>query len=211
VAPARDVLAAEAGMDRRTVRQVRRLMRRGRVAPDVPRARLAVALARDAQRRQSNPLLTAFFAALVVGWIWLFVTRLKGGHIDLLTAIWAGAAAWGIYVLWMLWRTRTSAPQAELRSLRFLQEAGEPYRYEAERGPARVPMPALVTSTLVAFAFYDLGFGALTLAMDGKALSVDRVVGHGAVFAAFMTLFNMTLMRRRNNRQALRSTAGQDG
>jgi hypothetical protein len=102
MAPARDVLAAEAGLDRRAVRQARRLVRRGHVAPDVPRARLAVALARDAQRRQPDSLLTAFFAVLIIGWIWFFVARLKGGHIDLLAVFWAGVAAWGVYVLWML-------------------------------------------------------------------------------------------------------------
>lgn len=185
-------------------------MRRGRVAPDVPRARLVVALARDAQRRQSNPLLTAFFAILVIGWLGFFVARLKGGHVDLLAAVWALAAAWGIYTLWVLWRMRTGASQAELRNLSFLREARVPYSYEAEREPARVPRPALVASTLAIFAFYDLAFGALTLAMDGRVLSLGRIVGRGAGFAVLMTLFNMTLMRSRNHRQALRSTIGQD-
>jgi hypothetical protein len=208
MAPAQDVLAAEARVDRRAARQVRRLMRRGGVAQDIPRARLAVALARDAQRRQSGLVLMAFFALLVLGWIWFFVARLREGHIDVLTAIWAGASVWGIYLLWVLWRTRLRAPQAELRNLRFLQEAGEPYR-ETARGPVPVPIPALVTSAFAAFALYDLSFGALTLAMDGSALSVGRVVTRGAVFAAFMTLFNMTLMRSRTTRQALRSNAGQ--
>jgi hypothetical protein len=109
------------------------------------------------------------------------------------------------------WRTRACAPQAELSNLRFLREAGEPYSYDAERKPAQVPLPALVASTLAVFAFYDLAFGALTLAMGERELSVGRVIGHGAVFAVLMTVVNMTLMRSRNDRQALRSTAGQDG
>jgi hypothetical protein len=209
MAPAQDVLAAEAGVDRRTVRQVRRLVRRGAVAQDIPRARLAVALARDAQRRQPGRSLMAFFALLVLGWIWFFMARLREGHVDVLAAIWAALSVWGIYVLWVLWRTQLRARQAELCNLRFLQEVGEPYREET-RGPVLVPIPALVISAFVAFAFYDLGFGALALAMDGSALSVGRVVTHGAFFAAVMTLFNMTLMRSRTTRQALRSTAGQD-
>ncbi len=209
--PAGDVLAAEAGLHRRTVREARSLMRRGRVAPDVPRARLVVALARDAQRRQSNPLLSAFFAVLVIAWLGLFVARLKEGHVDLLAIVWGLAAAWGVYTLWVLWRMRTGAPRAELCNLSFLREVGEPYSHELERAPTRVPTPALVTSTLAIFVFYDLTFGALTLAMDGRGLSLARIAGHGAFFAVLMTLFNLTLMRRRNQRQALRSTVGQDG
>jgi hypothetical protein len=209
--PAPEVLDAEAGLDRRAVRQVRGLVRHGGVASDVPCARLAVALARDAQRRRPEPLLLAFCMVLVVGCVALFAARLNEGHIDLLTAVWGGSAGFGIYGLWLIRRMRTRAPQAELRNLSFLREAGTPYRYEGGREPVRVPVPALVASTLVILVFYDLGYGALTLAMNGRALSIGRVAGHGAGFAVLMTILNMTLMRSRNARQALRSTAGRDG
>lgn len=209
LAPASDVVAALAGMDRRSVRQVRRLVRRGLVAPDAPRARLAVALARDVQRRQSSRLLSMLFAAFVVGLTWFFVRRLAQDHLDLLTLFWGAATAWGIWMVWALWRMRRGAPQAELRNLAFLRDAGEPSPSETECRPTRVPLPAVAASACVAFVYYDLGFGALTLAGDGRALSISRVVGHGALFAALMSAVNLTIMRKRNEQQTLRSTAGQ--
>lgn len=209
LAPASDVVAALAGMDRRTVRQVRRLVRRGLVAPDAPRARLAVALARDFQRRQPGPLLTVFFTAIIVGWGWFFGRRVAGGQFDPLTLLWGATAAWGIWMGWALWRMRRGAPRAELRNLAFLRDAGEPYLLDTECQPAQVPLPAVVASACLVFAFYDLGYGALTLAGNGRTLSISRVVGHGALFAALMTAVNLTVMRKRNEQQTQRSTAGQ--
>jgi hypothetical protein len=202
-------MAAQVGMDRRTVREVRRLVRRGGVAPDVPRARLAVALARAAQRLQPSPALMVFFALLVALSVWLFVSEISRGHVDVLVVVWAGFAVWGVYVLWARWRERDTAPRAELENLRLLEEMGAPYPSDARSEPVRVSSLTVVTSALVVFAFYDLTYGALTLAGDGKPFSVARVIGHGAVFAAFMTFANLTLMRGRHQRLSQRPTAGQ--
>lgn len=111
--PPEEVLAAQEGMDRRTVREVRRLVRRGRLAPDVPRARLAVALARAAQRQHPSPALTLCFAMLVALAAWLSVPHVLRGHIDFIGVVWAGFAVWGVYALWGLWRARDAAPLAE--------------------------------------------------------------------------------------------------
>jgi hypothetical protein len=207
--PSEEIVAAQAGMDRRTVRGVRRLVRRGRVAPDVPRARLAVALARTTQRLQPSPALTVCFALLVALSAWLSVSRGLRGHTDRFAVVWAGVTVWMAYILWALWRSRRAAPRAELENMRLLQEAGTPYPPDAVGAPVRASPLTAVTSAVVIFVFYDLGFGASSLASDGKALSFARVVGHGAFFATFMTLSNLTLMRSRHERLSQGPTAGE--
>lgn len=123
--PSSEVVGAKKGIDQRGVRRARRMMRRGRLAPDPPQARLVVALARESQRQQSGIGLVLFFAALVIAWAWLSVEQLDRGHIPL-GILWAGIAGWGTYALWVIWRERSNASKAELNNLRLLDEAGQP-------------------------------------------------------------------------------------
>jgi hypothetical protein len=95
--------------------------------------------------------------------------------------------------------------------MRFLREAGQAYPDDADWRPVSPPWQAVAIAALLATIFYDLAFGGLTVAMNGGALSVSRVVDKGAFFAVVMTLFNLTLMRGKRTRDAARQTAGQRG
>ncbi|MFI4992105.1 MAG: hypothetical protein ACHQCH_00620 [Solirubrobacterales bacterium] len=206
--PSAELLAAEADLDRRTVREVQRLVRRGGEAPDVVRARFAVAYARDLQRRKAHPLLVAFWLLLLAGFVWQFVSQIDAGHVAL-TIFWGASTAWGVYATIAIWRMRSRAPRAELQNMRVLREAGHPYPDDADSRPVKAPWQAVAVAAIFATLFYDVGFGGLTVATNGEALSPSRVLEKGAAFAVLMTLANLTLMRSKNNKDAARQTAGQ--
>jgi hypothetical protein len=203
-----EVLVARQATDRRGMRDARRLVRQGRAAPDPARARLVVALARESQRQHPGIGLTLFFAVLVVAWASLFVVQVDRGHV-LLAIVWAAATIFGVHSLWVTWRVATNAAQAELNNLQLLEEAGQPYPPDAPAAaPASVSYRHRAISVAVLFVLYDLVFGALSQAMDGKSLSFDAIAQRGAIFAVFMVIANLTVLRGARERRAQRPTAG---
>ncbi len=106
---------------------------------------------------------------------------------------------------------RRAAERAELASLEVLERAGQPYPHDASSTPVRPARVAVVGGALLLLVFYDLSYGALTLALHDRVLTIGDAVGRGAIFAVLMVSFNLTLGRRRNERNAGRSTAGQRG
>jgi uncharacterized membrane protein (DUF485 family) len=203
-APSRELVEAQRGFDRATVRKVRRLVRRGEAAPDPQQARLAVAIAHDMQRRQrlSGTRTMVVFALILVAWAWLAVQQLTGGR-PVLGVMFAVLALWGAYLLARLPVWRRNTDEAE-RLNRELLEGDEPHPETSAGGLARPSRPALAAGVAFALVFYTAGFGALTLAMAGEPLTVGRIVAHGAWFGVAMTVVNLTVMRRRNQRASRR-------
>jgi len=205
--PSGEVLIARQAADRRGMRDARRLVRQGRAAADPARARLVVALARESQRQQPGMGLALFFAVLVIAWAALFVAQADRGHL-LLALVWAAATIFGVRSLWVTWRVATNAAQAELNNLQLLEEAGQPYPPDAPAVQTPVSYGHRAISAAVLFVFYDLVFGALSQAMDGKSLSFDAIAQRGAIFAVFMVIANLTVLRGLRERRAQRPTAG---
>jgi hypothetical protein len=57
----------------------------------------------------------------------------------------------------------------------------------------------------------NLSYGALTLTVDGKALSLDRIVERGAIWAVLMVAFNLIFLPGQRERQSEKLTVGQRG
>ncbi len=205
--PSDEVLVARQTTDRRGMRDARRLVRQGQAAPDPARARLVVALARESQRQQPGIGLALLFAVFVIAWAGLLVAQVNRGHV-LLAIVWAGATIFGVHSLWVMWRVGTNAAQAELNNLQLLEEAGQPYPPDAPAAQAPVSYGHRAISAAVLFVLYDLTFGALSQAMNGKSLSFDAIAERGAIFAVFMVIANVTVLRGLRGRRAQRPTAG---
>ena len=206
--PSAELLATEAALDRSAVREVRRLVRRGDAAPDVVRGRFAVADARESQRRQAHLLLLAFWLLLLAGFVWQLVSEVDAGH-AVLAAFWGATTVWGVYITFGILRRRSRAPRAELENMRVLREAGQGYPVDTDWRPVSASWQAVAVAAISATLVYDVTFGGLTVATNGEALVLSRVLEKGAVFAVFVTLANLTFIRSKRNKDAARKTAGQ--
>jgi hypothetical protein len=190
--------------------QGRRLVLRGRAADQVPVARYAVAVARRAQR--ARPVIAGLLVlAAAVGIFVFFTLRELERHDKSSSVILLAAAA--ALCAWQCLRTARSvrsAPAAELANMRFLEQAGHPYPADADPAPMPMPAPwlATVAAIPITFMIYDLIYGTLTLATDGKTVTLVRAGERGAVWAALMTFFMTVLGRSRQDEQAGRPTAG---
>jgi hypothetical protein len=145
-------------------------------------ARLAVALARVTLRRRPSPALRLFFAAMVVAWAAFAVTSLAAGRIAAGIGL-SGAFGMGVWVLArMRPRYAEAARRAEQLNREELERAGEPFSENVEASePVRPPVPAITTSVLALWVFYDLFFGALSDVMDGRHLELGHAVARGAL------------------------------
>ena len=93
--------------------------------------------------------------------------------------------------------------------MRVLREAGQGYPVDTDWRPVSASWQAVAVAAISATLVYDVTFGALTVATNGEALVVSRVLEKGAVFAVFVTLANLTFIRSKRNKDAARKTAGQ--
>jgi hypothetical protein len=169
---------------------------------------LAVAVARELQRRQPSPVVAVLFACFVVGFVYFFVREMTRPTLHPKAAFWGIAAVGGLAALWELWRGAKTAPRAELANLRYLEQAGQPYPRDVDSRPVSVSPAARVLAAVALFALYDLTYGGLTLVMDGKTLTLDGVAGRGALWAAGMVIVNLTVLHSAHERDLQKPTAG---
>jgi hypothetical protein len=204
-APPRELVEARAGLTRAQRRAARRSVRRGRAAENTATARLAVALARVTLRRRAPEWIETFFAFMVVGWLAFTIWGIATGSV-LVAVVFAAATVFGVWTLNLMRpRYRRAAQAAERVNRELLERAGEPYRDDAARAEPLEPAPLAVAAGAVgSWVYYDLFFGFLIDAVDRKPLVLRHAVVGGALFATFMTIYHLTIARRRAKRQAHR-------
>lgn len=183
--------------------RVRWSVRRGREADTVQKARLAVALARSGQQRESvsGRGTYAFFALIVVGWFAAGVMYATSGRL-VLGAVFVAFGTWGSWLLFARWRWSDGPAQSDRRNRAMLERAGQPYDVFAEKHvePIAPGTLGIALAALTLLTFYVVAFGVLAAAMDGQTLTVAGVLARGAFFGVFMTIANLTWGRRRHQR-----------
>lgn len=167
-----------------------------------------MALARERQRSTSRAALSVS-AVVPAAAAWLAVERLHSHNLDWAAVFFAAVVPFGIWTIARALALDRTARKAELANMRRLVEFGEPYPSRPTTGLLAVSAPARLAGAVFSFVFYDVSYGALTLALDGKTLSVDRVVARGAVLAVFMVVFGEVILRGQRERQSEKPTVGQ--
>ena len=211
--PSDEVVRTRSEVSGREARRVRRLVLRGEAADDPGRARLAVALARERQRNQTSSTTVAVlcFALLVGACIWLAVQRLESPRAPAIGLLLVGVVVYLAYAFARFFRVRANAPNAELANMAYLSALGQPYPTHWGGSPIVLHGRDRLLAIALVFLFYDLGYGALRIALGGEALTPLGVLGAGAVFALLMTLVGSAVNGARSESRALRPTAGQRG
>jgi hypothetical protein len=205
-----EVAAVSDPLDAGTIRRTRRLVRRGEVAEDPPSARLAVALAREEQRRFS-PGGLVFVVLLAAAALGFAGSRLEDGRVSVIVILSAGFGSWACWTCWQSWRLDATARHAELANMRLLADAGEPYPRRPPSGLLPASASTQAAGAIIRWVFYDLSYGAFTLALEGEAIWLGRIVLRGALWATFMIVFNVVYQRRERERQSEKPTVGQRG
>lgn len=201
LAPSRDLAHRAQGVDPPTVKEVDRLVRRGEAAPDVPRARLAVAMARDRRRLLSFGRLRLVFGVLVLLWALQVARQVADGRLRLDGALYAACAAGFAWMLFAVPRWVDAAGRSEAANRRLLEEAGEPY-VPVATGPVRPRPRPLAAALLVSVVFNTLAFGLLTALLDGDGLTPFGVLASGLPFGLLFTGAMFGWYRWRNRRAA---------
>lgn len=208
--PPREVVEAAEPLRIRQRLRARGAVRRGEAAAEPPEARYAVALARWQQRTRQSKwglLLTAALLGLIVFYARKELTRGSsvGGSLLAITALLAACQ------LVRAVRRLRAAPAAELANMRLLELAGKPYPPDADPRPTSLThWSATVASLAINFVSFDLIYGAITVAVDGRAITPDRVIVHGALWGALMTIV-ITFRQNERDERARRPTAGTGG
>jgi hypothetical protein len=211
LAPSPGVLEASTPMGCSEIQAVRRLVARGRPAADVPSARLAVALARQQQRRSTSSWGMLFVLIVVFGGLAWLVAEVRLDRFELPQVVLAVIVILLLRSLWTTWRHGRYAPRAELENMRVLERLGAAYVERRGIEPVHAPSIARISGVIALLLFYDLSFGALTASSHGHAVSAGRVAGHGALYAIFVTLFSLMFQRNEVDERDRRPTAGTRG
>ncbi len=197
-APFVELVAARRGLARGEVRAAYRMVREGEVAGDLRVARPAVAIARQVIRGRPPAWSLVWFPIMVLAFAGESVHELVRGHV--VVGVFVGAfAVWLVWIVAHLPRKRRNALRAEQLNRDALDGAGQPF--QEDPAPVRLSPAALAAGAVVLWAVSDLVLGAGTLALENRPLSVEHVVGGGAVLATFMILATVW-MRRRPARQS---------
>jgi hypothetical protein len=159
--PSVELIQAMDALGPRSIRQVTRLTRRGKMAPNPSEARLAVALARQTrQRAPTTSAYTAFVLAIAV-FLGIFVAQAAREEINATGILTAAAGLWFIYMLILGWIRLRNAATAEHLNLEILQGASE--HYSPSWSPANIDIPpaAFVAIALFMFIAYGAPFGVI--------------------------------------------------
>jgi hypothetical protein len=206
LAPSAEVLESSAPMSCGEIQIVRRLVARGRPVADAQGARLAIALARQQQRRLMTARgLLVLFLLLGLAWIVTAVRLDRFGPAQIVLAV---LAILLLRSLWIGWRHRRYSPRAELENMQVLERLGTPYVERRKSEPVHAPAIARVSGAIALLVFYDLSFGSLTASSRGHVATAGRVVLDGALVAVFMTLFSVAFQRNKVDERERRPTAG---
>ena len=198
LAELRELSALRAEHDRRTVREVRRLVGRGEAAPDVPRARLAVAIARDTQRQLdlAGPLSIVIFLAVIAFAGVLAVREFREGSIGTGVVL-AAFVVLSCRQLLRRPRVRRLVAASALRNASLLEEAGAPY-VAAGTGVHRATAGERLLGCVLTIAYFTILFGVMRRWIDGDAITPGDVVAEGIPFGLGLTAYNQAFMARRN-------------
>jgi len=202
--PSVELVQAMDALDRRSLRHATRLARRGKLAPGVSQARLAVALAYQTRQRAPTASAYAAFAIAIAVFLGIFVLQAARGEIDALGILTGAAGLWFIAMV-ILGRIRLrNAVTAERLNLEVLQRASEPYSPSWSPAQIDIPPVAFVAIAVVMFFLYGLPFGLLQLAGPDATHSASSAITGGVFFGVFMTIFQLTMGRGITQRRAER-------
>ncbi|HYI18665.1 MAG TPA: hypothetical protein VD836_08135 [Solirubrobacteraceae bacterium] len=198
----RELTAARTGHDRRTVRAVRRVVARGEAAPDVPRARLAIAIARDMRRQLdiAGPVSLLIFAAIILFAAFLAVREFGEGTI-VLGVVLAAFVVLSSRQLLRRPRARRLLDDSERRNAALLAAAGERY-VPAASGVAEASARERLLGSLLTVVYFTALFGVMRQWIDGDAITAGGVIAEGAPFGLVLTAYNQAFMVRRNRAAA---------
>ena len=204
--PSVELLKAMDGLDRRTVRRVTRLTRRGQVASDASEARLAVALAH--QTRQREPPASSYVAigVLTAVTLGIFVVQAILAEIDSFGVI---LGAFGLWFIAITVRGRIrirNAVRTERLNREVLTATAEPYSPSWSTAQIEVPPAAFVAVAVFMFFAYGVPFGLFQLVGTAATHPASTAISKGVFFGVFMTIFQLTMGRgiteRRSERKA---------
>jgi hypothetical protein len=202
VKPSVELVEAMDELDRRTIRRVRRLTRRGKVAANPCGARLAVALAHQTRQREPSASAYATLALMIAIFLGVFVVQAVGDEIDAFGIVLGACGLWcTAFTVQGRIRIR-NAVTAERLNLEVLEATPEPYSPLWSAVQIEVPPVALVAIAVFMFFAYGLPFGLMQLAGPDAAHSASTVIAKGAFFGVFMTLFQLTMGRNLTERRS---------
>jgi hypothetical protein len=202
--PSVELVHAMDGLDRRTVRRVTRLTRRGKVVSDAPEARLAVALAHQTRQREPTASAYATIAVMIAVFLAIFIVQAVRSEIDSFGIVIGACGLW-ITAFTIQGRIRIhNAMTAERLNLEILQRAPEPYSPSWSAAKIDIPPAAFVAVALYFFFAFGVPFGLLQLAGPDATHSAATVIAKGAFFGVFMTIFQLTVGRGITQRRAER-------
>lgn len=139
------------------------------------------------------------------------VNRLDDGDLDAVAILFVTFGIWACWTCWRGWRLDATARRAEIANMRLLLDAGQQYPRHPPTGLLPISAASHVAGAILIWLIYDLSYGALTLAVDGSASSLGRIVGRGALWATLMVVFNIAYLRGQRERQSEKPTLGQRG
>ena len=193
--PSVELLYAMDALDRRTVRRVTRLTRRGKVASSASEARLAVALAHQTRQREPPGSAYLFIAILIAVFLGIFAVQAARGEIDALGIITGAGGLWFI-AFTIQGRLRLhNAVTAERLNLELLERGSEPYSPSWSPAAVDIPPAAFAAIVLVMFLLYGVPFGVLQRIDGDSTHSAGSAIASGVFFGEFMTIFQLTMGR----------------
>jgi hypothetical protein len=202
--PSVELVQTMDAVDRRSIRHVTRLTRRGKLAPDVSQARLAVALAHQTRQREPPASAYATIAVLIAIFLGIFIVQAVRGEVDSFGIIMGACALW-ITAFTIQGRIRIrNAVKAERLNLEILQATPEPYSPSWSSAQIEVPPAALVAVAVFMFFAYGVPFGLFQLIGREATHSASSAIATGAFFGVVMTIFQLTMGRNLTQRRSER-------
>jgi hypothetical protein len=193
--PSVELVQAMDAVDRRSIRDVTRLTRRGKLAPDVSQARLAVALAHQTRQREPTASAYATIAVLIAIFLGIFIVQAVRGEVDSLGIITGACALWITAFTIKGWIRIRNAVKAERLNLEILQATTEPYSPSWSSAQIELPPAALVAVAVFMFFAYGVPFGLFQLIGTEPTRSASSAIAIGAFFGVVMTIFQLTIGR----------------
>jgi hypothetical protein len=193
--PSVELVQAMDALDRRTVRCVTRLTRRGEVASNVSEARLAVALAHQTRQREPPGSTYLFIAILIAVFLGILAIQAVRGEVDALGII-AGAGGLWFTAMTIQGRLRLrNAVTTERLNLELIERGSEPYSPSWSPAAIDIPPAAFAAIVLVMFLLYGVPFGVLQRIDGDPTHSAGSAIASGVFFGVFMTIFQLTVGR----------------
>ena len=172
----RELAVLRAEHSARTFRAVRRLTIRGQAAPDVPRARLGIAIARETRRQLdlAGPFAVALVVFVILVASGLSVGAFRDGRI-VLGGLHAAFVLLTVRRLLSRGRVRRRMADSERRNTELLAAAGEHY-VPAGSGIAEPDTAERLLGCVIAVAYFSAVFGLMRQWIHDDPIALTGVI-----------------------------------